>query len=179
MRRQLATLASVALVAGSVATATSAGAWSGGSLSSLDRKFVASASAGALFEIKGGDGAMMKASDPDIKAYGAEMIAEHTTQFGELRTLGRSVGAQVAKAPEVPQQHITNLAAQLSGRAFDCAYVTSAYGGHVAEVNLFENAAAHARNTEVRAFAQKWLPVLKEHTKHAEELLLQTTSCTG
>ena len=57
----------------------------------------------------------------------------------------------------------------LSGASFDKAYVEMMVVDHQNAVALFEKASKSTDN-DVKAYANKYLPVLKKHLKHIQAL---------
>ena len=58
---------------------------------------------------------------------------------------------------------------ELNGPEFDLAYVMQQQGAHVAAVALFDFAADHAMDPDVKAFAQEYLPKIQAHTAKIEQ----------
>jgi len=65
------------------------------------------------------------------------------------------------------QSHIHQLSAK-SGPEFDQAFVKHALKDHKKDISKFEKAAAEAKDEQLKAFAEKTLPVLKEHLQMAQ-----------
>jgi hypothetical protein len=49
------------------------------------------------------------------------------------------------------------------------AYVMQQHGAHLATIALFEHASMHAMDSDVKAYAQKYLPKIKAHTAEIEK----------
>jgi putative membrane protein len=58
----------------------------------------------------------------------------------------------------------------LQGKEFDLAYMKAVRTDHEMLVGLFQGAAAHANDADVRQYASDTLPVLQAHLAKAQQL---------
>jgi putative membrane protein len=126
------------------------------------RYFIIQASIGNLLEIALGRLAAQQAVDPEVKAFAGRMIADHTQAQAQLMGLVKSRGFQIPESaldPPVEDPMLKNL----RGKDFDRVYVHMMASSHGQTVQLFESYAITGADPEVKAFAQKVLPVIKEH----------------
>lgn len=72
-----------------------------------------------------------------------------------------------ARGPGEHQQHAERLGA-LSGAAFDKAYMDKMVQDHGKTIALFEQQAKGGKDAELKAFAAKTLPTLREHLAAAK-----------
>jgi putative membrane protein len=72
----------------------------------------------------------------------------------------------------VDQDHKANLdkLGGLSGTDFDSNYAAMQVKAHEDAIALFEDYAKSGDNTDLKQWAQKTLPTLKEHLDHAKKL---------
>jgi putative membrane protein len=122
--------------------------------------FVSKAADGGQTEIMMGKLAAKKAQRADIKAFGTRMVNDHTKANAQLMALVRnkSIPLGVKKAMDG-----NKMLSNVSGAAFDREYVKMMIKDHEMSVALFQKAAATLKDDEVKAFAQKNLPILKQH----------------
>jgi putative membrane protein len=59
---------------------------------------------------------------------------------------------------------------QLSGAEFDRAYVAAMVEEHQKDVRDFSRQASSGADADVKAFAAKTLPTLKQHLQHVQDL---------
>ena len=124
--------------------------------------FIVQASIGNQQEINAGTLASKKALKPEVKAFGQHMVADHTKAQAELLQLAKSKGYQVPAAatmPAVPEPMLV----KSSGKDFDRVYVHMMVPGHQKTVLMYQTYAVSGKNPDVKAFAAKTLPSLKEH----------------
>ena len=96
---------------------------------SADVEFVRKAAEGGLKEIELGKLAIDKASSEEVRAFGKQMVADHSKSNAELMALA---SMPPPSAPPKPEEDLSGL----SGVAFDRAYVAKMVTDHEATVEL-------------------------------------------
>jgi putative membrane protein len=127
-------------------------------------EFVVQAASGGMMEVELGQLAEKNASDAEVKAFGKRMVADHSKANEELKSLAAAKNITLPTAPgEDHQKHITEMS-NLKGAEFDKHYVDMMEKDHQKDINLFEEATKdNELDADLKAFAQKTLPTLKEH----------------
>lgn len=138
-----------------------------------DKEFLKDAYEDGLSELHLGE--MSKASaSHEVKAFGEIIIADHNKMNAELKTLADS------KKVELPADRTTlakgkhKMLEQKAGAEFNKSWAEAARDGHKKTLKDFEKAAGDAKDADVKAFAAKSVPMLKEHLSKAEALAQQT-----
>jgi putative membrane protein len=162
-------LASVVIHVAFAVTAFSAQAQTT-STNAADTDFVRRASSAGLTEIALGKLAATQASSDDVKKFAARMVADHTKSNEDLGKLAGSKGVQIAIAPEPAQQQLIDRMKDLEGARFDREYADAAVRDHKLTSGLYELEATKGQDVEIREFARKSLPMLKEHENLADSL---------
>ena len=154
----------------SSATATTTGE-TGGTVSNMtdaDKTFVSEAGMGGLAEVQMGNLALAKSENADVKAFAQRMVTDHGKANAELAQLatvkGLALAAELAGKHQQAYEHLNGL----GGAEFDKAYMQHMVEDHVEDVAKFEQASTTATDADVKAFAAKTLPVLKEHLAQAQ-----------
>lgn len=135
-----------------------------------DAEFAVKAADAGLAEIELGKLAMEKASDQRVKDFAQRMVTDHQKANDELMTI--ATRHNITLPPVVSEEH-TDKQRKLrerSGRDFDREYIDIMVRDHDKVVSLFEDAASDARNADLKAFASKTLPTLKDHHEKARAL---------
>jgi putative membrane protein len=132
-------------------------------LTAADREFVNKAAIGGVAEVELGRVAMQRASRPSVRSFGERMVADHGRGNAELATLARSKGMDVSNTLDVSHQAMRDRLSGLSGADFDRAYMSEMVRDHTEDVSLFERAAQTASDADVKAYAERSLPMLREH----------------
>jgi putative membrane protein len=151
-------------------TATTTGVTGGTSsaLSPEDKEFVSKAGMGGLAEVQMGNLGLSKASSADVKAFAQRMVTDHSNANAELAHLatakGTALPTELAGDHKAALDHLSSL----SGAEFDKAYMKHMVEDHIKDVDEFDRASTNATDADVRAWAGKTLPTLKEHLALAQ-----------
>jgi putative membrane protein len=98
------------------------------------------------------------------------MIADHTKANEQLTAVAAGLGAEMPKTLDSEHERMREKLQALHGKAFDDQYVRSMVDDHNKAVKLFQQEERSGQSIELKQFAQKTLPTLKEHQKMALEL---------
>ena len=138
---------------------------------SADERFVLQAAEGGMMEVAKGKLAAQKGAHEGVKQFGQKMVDDHTKAGDELKAIasGKSITLP-GETPTSPMQAIVAKLEKLEGAAFDRAYVEDQVRDHEKTIALFEREAKTGTDTELKAFAEKTLPTLKEHLTAVRDL---------
>jgi putative membrane protein len=146
-----------------------AGGKSAGAVAKADRDFMEKAARGGMMEVEAGKVAQQKAQNEQVKAFGARMVQDHGKANEELKSVASSKGVTLpADMGKEHQAHIDKLQ-RLQGPQFDREYMSHMVKDHKKDVSEFEKTAKSAKDGEVKGFAAKTLPTLKEHLTLAQD----------
>lgn len=156
--------------ASETASATTTGSM-GGAVSNMsddDKEFVSKAGMGGLAEVQMGNLALQKASNANVKAFAQRMVTDHSKANEELQQLASTKG--LALPTELAGEHkdAYDHLATMSGADFDKAYMTHMVEDHEKDVAEFDKASTSANDADVKGWAGKTLPTLKEHLEQAK-----------
>jgi putative membrane protein len=135
-----------------------------------DKEFAYKASEGGLGEVNLSLLAKDRASGAEVRKFAQQMVEDHGKANKELLALANK--KQLPLAPRMGQRHQQMAAklARLSGAEFDRTYMTGQVKEHEEAEALFEAQAKGGQDQELKAFAEKHLPTIREHLKMAREL---------
>ena len=169
-------------------------------LGSDDKKFIMESLHGGMMEVELGKMAVDKASSADVKQFAQRMVDDHSKANDELMQLasqkGISMPADHAMMSNPDQSAASDTAAsanhtgseshyhhammkaqatkdklaKLSGADFDREYMDMMVKDHVKDVKEFEEASAKAKDADLKAWAAKTLPTLREHLQMARDV---------
>jgi putative membrane protein len=133
-----------------------------------EQEFVRKAMAGSAAEIRLAQLAQQKASSAGVKQLAQRIQQDHQRASGELQPIAQQTGVGTAGSSDAPhaEEQLQRLQA-LSGAEFDREYVELMVDDHQTDIGEFEKAARDTTGA-VQQFAQKTLPVLREHLQLAE-----------
>lgn len=130
--------------------------------------FMKTAALGGMMEVELGKLAQ-KSANPQVKAFAAQMVADHTKANNELKALALKKEILLpAEYPAEEKAHI-EMMKKMTGTAFDKHYIAMMVSDHDQTVALFKGG-INSQTKEVRDFAKKTLPVIMEHDKKAKEI---------
>lgn len=130
---------------------------------SADAEFVRRAAEGGLREVELGKLASEKASSEEVRAFGRQMVDDHSKSNAELMALAS------LPPPSAPPKPVEDLAA-LSGAAFDRAYMAKMVTDHQSTVELFEAEARDGKDDVLRKWAAEQLPTIRGHLEKAQAI---------
>ncbi|MDT0140071.1 DUF4142 domain-containing protein [Acidovorax sp. PRC11] len=140
-------------------------------LQRADKSFLDDAAHNGHAEVKSSQLALQKAQNPKVRAFAQQMVDDHTKANQELAALAASKNVRVPEGPSLMQEAKLKLLNGADGADFDKRYMeTMGLQAHRDTIKLFEKGARDARDPEVKAFAQKTLPKLKQHLEMAQPL---------
>ena len=138
--------------------------------SSADETFMMSAAQAGMVEVKLGELAAKKATQENIKQFGAAMVTDHSKANKELQAIAAKNGVTLPSKLDTPHQSKVDKFGTLSGEQFDKAYVTEMVKDHEKVAAEFEKASKTSQNLELKSFAATTLPVIKTHLKHIKNI---------
>lgn len=131
--------------------------------------FVQAATQAGLMEIEAGKLAMNASMNPEVKTFADRMITEHGRASAELAVIAKKKSISVPTDLDLGHVRKLKELREKSAKDFDAAYAAQMVEDHTKAVALFE-ANATSRDSELAAFVELSLPVLREHQRLAEGL---------
>ena len=124
-------------------------------MSQKDVNFIQKAAGGGQQEVENGKMAERQAKSAEVKNIAARMVSDHTRINSELTALAKRKGVTF---------NTSGVKAQNLGSAdFDRTYLKLLEETHKTDIADFERAAKGANDSELKAWAAKTLPTLKQH----------------
>jgi len=139
-----------------------------GKLSSGDASFIKDAAQGGMLEVELGKLAQDKAASGKVKEFGERMEQDHSKANDELKKLAADKGVQLSTALDSKHKSKIDKLAKLSGADFDKRYISDMVSDHKTTINAFQKEADKGKDADVKQFASKTLPTIKEHLQLAE-----------
>jgi putative membrane protein len=138
---------------------------------SKDADFLKQAAQNGHAEMEASKLAQTKATQADVKSFAGKMVDDHQKAHQDLAKLASDKGVKLPESPSLMQRAKLKMLSGADGEKFDKRYAES-FGvkAHEDTVKLFKNAAANAKDADVKAFAQKTLPKLEEHLTMARTM---------
>ncbi|MCB2409217.1 DUF4142 domain-containing protein [Hymenobacter lucidus] len=135
-----------------------------------DAEFMVEAASDGMLEVELGKLAQQKATQPAVKTFGQHMVEQHAEANAALKTLAGQKGLVLPASLGREQQDTYAKLSALTGTAFDKQYMALMVDDHKKDVGEFEDMSEDAYDGDIRGFAAKYAPVLKEHLDMAKEV---------
>src|SRR5690606_5411977 len=139
-----------------------------------DRDFVEEHLEMGNAEVELGRIAQERATHPDVKAFAQELVRDHQAAGDELRRIATTANPNLsATIDDDAREELTELReemAKLTGRDFDRRYIDEMIDDHQEAVDDLQDKAENASHSEVRAWAAKTLPTVRQHLEKARSL---------
>ncbi len=143
-------------------------------ISSADRTFASKAAAGGLAEVNLGQLATENAGSPSVRQFGQQMVTDHTQANKELMQIGQTQNLNLPTKPDATDVATEQRLSTIKGQAFDTTYMHDMVQDHEKDVAEFREEANSGKDPALKAFAQKYLPVLEHHLQMAQAVKLPT-----
>jgi putative membrane protein len=137
-------------------------------LAPADRTFAEKAASGGKAEVALGRLAQSNAASPRVRAFGERMVTDHSQANAALEEIARRQHLDLPAGLDASDRETEQRLRSLRGEAFDTAYMRDMVDDHKNDIADFEREAQNGQDRELRAFAQKYLPVLHQHLEMAE-----------
>jgi putative membrane protein len=130
--------------------------------------FIRAADQISLAEMKLGKAAEERAASDVVRKFGMRTQRDHTLMNKELRQITTKQGIALTEKLDTQHHELLEELSKLKGTAFDQAYTKDMVAGHEAAIKQFEIEIKTGRDADVKAWAEKCLPILREHLKLAQ-----------
>lgn len=127
-------------------------------------------------DIDAGKLAAAKATNPEVKAFGEQMVKDHTGVNKQATDLAAKLNVKPEDNPTSKSlkaegdKNLSNLKT-LSGAAFDKAYIANEVAYHQAVLDAVDKTLIpSAQNAELKALIQKVRPAFVAHLEHAKKI---------
>jgi len=133
-----------------------------------DRAFVDTAASAGLAEVAITKHTMDKAASGDVRNLAEHLNKDHSQANQELARIASGKGIPVPAAPEDDKRGEVDRISALTGAELDRTVLAKLEQSHRSSIKLFEREASEGSDPELKAFAAKTLPTLREHLKMVE-----------
>jgi len=137
-------------------------------LSAADREFAMKAAKDGQAEVQLANMAEKKATGEKARSLATTLRTDHDRANAELMEIARRKGLNLDSAPTDEQKQTTDKLSSLTGAAFDREYAEGMVKDHHKAIELFERESRDGQDADLKAFATKVLPTLREHLQMAE-----------
>lgn len=140
-------------------------------LSMQDEMFLKNAAKASVMEMEFNRLATVHSKTPAVKEYAQRVLKDHEKYEAQLKKLALKLELELQDEPSLVEKLRLHLMSAKQGKPFDLAFIEDiGVEAHQDEVHLFEKAAAKVENPELKAFATRHLPLLKQHLEAGKRL---------
>lgn len=132
--------------------------------------FVTNAAISDMYEIQAGQIAEAKGQSAEVKAFGKQMVVDHTALSNAMKPLIIAAGKT---APTGLDERRKGLIDNLNAAApadFDKVYISQQQAAHNEALTLMQGYADHGDDAGLKGGATKALPKIKAHLSHVQGL---------
>ena len=141
-----------------------------------DQRFVEQASRGGLFEVESSRLALEQRSSQETRKFARMMIDDHGKTNQELATLARSKSLRASADLDNYHQEKLDELRHVEGAEFDVKYRQCQIKAHDEAIALFERASRECKDAELKAFATRLLPTLRDHRAQLDSTVIDDES---
>ena len=143
--------------------------------------FVQTVAISDMFEVESSKLAASRSRDSRIRKFADHMVKEHQKTTDELKQvlMRAKLNLPLPSSPDPEHQAMLGQLQGTSGAQFDETYAKMAVKGHEDAVALFERYSRDGDNAELKKWAGKALPNLKQHLSEARQLKGPVTTGSG
>jgi putative membrane protein len=139
-------------------------------MKSTDVKFAQKAAQGGMAEVQLGQMAAQKGTNADVKAFGQQMVDDHTKANDDLKSVAAKENMTLPSGLSAKDQALQSKLQNLSGEQFDRAYMKAMVKDHEEDVKEFQKEANDGKDPQIKDFASRTLPVLQGHLDKAKSV---------
>ena len=135
-----------------------------------DIRFAAEAASASLLQVQLGEMALDRAVSPEVKALAQRIVSDYKRIEEDLKAVATRKRFVLPTEPGKDHKEIIEMVSSQTGIAFDLAYMNQMVELHKKLVSKYEDAAEEGADIDIRTFASKQLPLLRQHRQMAESL---------
>ena len=128
-----------------------------------DAEWAVAIADGGMLEVKLGELAQTNASSASVKDFGMMMTKDHSMANSEFEKIAEKHNISLPTVLSEKSQKMYDKLAKLKGAEFDKEYISDMKDDHEEDIEMFEKESENGKNADLKAFATKMLPTLKQH----------------
>ena len=143
-------------------------------LTTAEKTFVTKAAEGNFAEVELGKLASQKSHNPDVKAFGEQMVTDHSKANDNLKPIADSNSVQWPTQLTGEPKTLYDRLSKLSGAAFDKTYVHAMVEGHQKDAKAYEMESGKVKDSQLKSYVDQTLPVVQQHLSHIQSIQQST-----
>ena len=139
-------------------------------LSRGDSSFLKSAAEGGMDEVRLGELATQKASNPEVKEFGRRMMNDHNRMNEEVKALAAKKNVSLPTDIGIKDKASYKILSSKAAPDFDRSYISGMVKDHQQDIAEFEKEVNSGTDADVKALASQALPTIREHLQMAQKI---------
>lgn len=135
-----------------------------------DAFFMAEAASANMLQVQLSELALEKAVSPEVKEMAQQMAVGHREMVEDLQDIATQGNFVLPTMLGAAHQKVYDQVNSESGIGFDLSYLKRVHEEHDQLLKRYEDMAESAKAMEVKQFASKQLPLLRQHLQQTEAL---------
>ncbi len=133
-------------------------------------EFVTMTASDGMMEVELSKIAASKATSAEVKSFANQMIKDHTKANEELKSLADKKQITLPTSMSDDNKDAIEKVAKKTGKEFDQEYIDQMVEAHKKDVEAFDKASRDSKDNDIKEWAAKTLPTLRDHLGMAEKL---------
>jgi putative membrane protein len=139
-----------------------------------DKAFVKKALGGSMAEVEMGKLALQKSNNDQVKQFAQKMVDDHGKMIEQMKPAADAMGVKMPDQPPSGEMKKMEKMKNLSGDAFDQAYVKDMVADHKKDSKEFKQEAQTTKNPQLKELVTQGSQTIDGHLQMAEELAQST-----
>jgi putative membrane protein len=141
--------------------------------SQTEQQFVSQVAAENLMEVRLGQAAQQRATNPSVKQFAQRMIIDHTSMQKQWMAAAKKNGIDFKAEMSARHLQQAEQLRTLTGAAFDQTYMGLMVQNHQENVSTFQSQRNAGYSTDIRQLIEAGLPTLQTHLSSAQQINTQ------
>ena len=141
-----------------------------GQASPTDRMFVSTALKGGMAEVQLGQLTLQKSNNEQVKQFAQKMIDDHTKLGDQMKPIAQQIGVEAPTKISKKDQKTMAKLQNLSGTAYDQAYIRDMVKDHKQDLSEFQSEASNGQDPAVKNAANQGSQVIAQHLQMIQQL---------
>lgn len=135
-----------------------------------EQRFISDMLEDGRAEVELGRMAQSRSRNPAVREFGEMMVRDHTKAAEELKAAARQAEHAAPAETDSDHQRLSEKLSELTGTEFDREYMNAMVSEHEEAVRELEGKSDTSNNAEVKQWAAKTLPAVRQHLDRAKQI---------
>ncbi|MBW3130691.1 DUF4142 domain-containing protein [Hymenobacter profundi] len=136
----------------------------------FDSDFMTKAASGGMLEVELGRLVAQRGATPEGKQFGQHMVDDHSKANEELKALASQKNITLPSTLGEDHREVLDDVTDEKGVDMDKKYLKEMVKDHEEDVKEYTEASTNASDPDIKAFAAKNVPILKQHLAMAQKM---------